>query len=305
VLNASAIRAQDAIDWQTKAGGKMAFDAASVKPIEIPKPPNFGLGNDNAKPRGGRLSATFPLNTFIQFAYKLEHFQIAGALANAPKWLSTGFYDIEAEAQGNPTKDQMRLMMQSLLADRFKLAVHFETKEVPVLALRQVAAGKLGPKLLPHSQGPPCPEDKALDLSEAPPNPRKDVFPPICAERSRGMPDGMWFVGSRNTTMATAAGTFYNYGSMGVEIDRPVVDQTGLEGTFDFVVEYRPVNNNGIPAAVRQASDAPSGAAAPSGEFGGTPFVDALRKQLGLKLVRTTAPVRVLVIDYVERPSEN
>src|SRR5580658_1011650 len=116
VLNAPAIRAQDAIDWQTKAGGKIAFDVASIKPVQIPRPPNFGLGPDNAKPRGGRLSATFGLGTFIQFAYKLEPFQAADAFANAPKWLSTSFYDIEAEAQGNPTKDQMRLMMQSLLA---------------------------------------------------------------------------------------------------------------------------------------------------------------------------------------------
>lgn len=132
----------------------------------------------------------------------------------------------------------MRLMMQSLLADRLKLAVHFETKEIPVLALTQVEAGKLGPKLLPHSQGPPCPEYKLPDLGTPQPNPRKDVFPPTCAGASRGMPDGTWFVGSRNTTMAIAAGMFYSYGFMGGEIDRPVVDQTGLEGTFDFVLEY-------------------------------------------------------------------
>jgi uncharacterized protein (TIGR03435 family) len=121
----------------------------------------------------------------------------------------------------------------------------------------------------------------------------------------RIVPDGTWFVGSRNTTMATAAQTFYSYGSMGGEIDRPVVDQTGLEGTFDFVLEYRPVNNNGLPASVSQPPDAPASAVASSGEFAGTPFVDALRRQLGLKLVRTTAPLRVLVIDHVEKPSEN
>jgi uncharacterized protein (TIGR03435 family) len=84
-----------------------------------------------------------------------------------------------------------------------------------------------------------------------------------------------------------------------------VVDQTGLSGTFDFVLEYKPVNNNGFPATVSRAPDAPPGAAAPSDEFGGAPFVEALRHQLGLKLVRTTAPVRTLVIDHVELPSEN
>jgi len=297
ILNVSRSLAQDATDWQVKAGGRMSFDVASIKPIQIPRRPNFGLGPDDAKPRGGRFSASFPLNTFIGFAYKLAPFQMADAFASAPKWLSTGFYDIEAEAQGNPTKDQMRLMMQSLLADRLKLAVHFETKELPVLALTQVKPGKPGPKLLPHSQGPPCPDEYKGPEPGVMPDPRKDVFPPNCvAGQSRGMPDGTWFVGSRNTTMATAAITFYSSGSMAGEIDRPVVDHTGLEGTFDFVLQYKPGESNRF---------APPGAAAPSGEFGGTPFVEALRQQLGLKLVRTKAPVRTLAIDHVERPSEN
>jgi bla regulator protein blaR1 len=315
VLNVPLCLAQDATDWQVKAGGKMSFDVASVKLSQIPavvtigpnqappRLPTFGLGADDAKPRGGRFFARFAMETFIQFAYKLAPFQTANALANTPKWLRTDRFEIEAEAQGNPTKDQMRLMMQSLLADRFKLAVHFETKQLPVLALRQGKAGKLGPKLLPHSQGPPCPEYKgfALDFSD----PRKEVFPHDCgAGAGRGMPDGTQFLGRRNTTMVIAALDFYNAGSGAGEIDRPVVDQTGLHGTFDFVLEYKPVNNNGLPATLSQAPDAP-GATAPPGEFGGTPFVEALREQLGLKLVRTKAPVRTLVIDHVERPSEN
>jgi bla regulator protein blaR1 len=270
-------------------------------------PQIFGLGPDDAKPRGGRFFAGFLLGVFIGFAYKLAPFETADALANAPKWLGTDRFEIEAEAQGNPTKDQMRVMMQSLLADRFKLAVHFETKELPVLALTQVKAGKLGPKLLPHSQGPPCPEYKGLELELGVIwDPRKELYPRRCvAGESRGMPDGTWFVGSRNTTMATAVQTFYTYGSGAGEIDRPVVDQTRLKGTFDFVLEYKPSNNNGLPAALSQAPDASPGAAAPSAESGGTPFLEALRQQLGLKLVRTKAPVRTLVIDHVERPSEN
>jgi bla regulator protein blaR1 len=320
ILNVPRCLAQEATDWQVKAGGKMSFDVASVKPSQIqgpivinpfssqpqriPRFPTFGLGPDDAKPRGGTFYARFSLDAFIRFAYKLAPFETADALASAPKWLHTDPYEIEAEAQRNPTKDQIRLMMQSLLAERFKLAVHFETRQLPVLALRQVKAGKLGPKLLPHSQGPPCPEYKgfALDYSD----PRKDVFPHDCvAGYGRGMSDGTQFLGSRNTTMAVAALDFYNAGSGAGEIDRPVVDQTGLKGTFDFLLEYKPGNNNGFPAPVSQAPNAPPGAAAPSAEFGGPTFVDALRQQLGLKLVRTKAPVRTLVIDHVERPSEN
>ena len=118
------------------------------------------------------------------------------------------------------------------------------------------------------------------------------------------MPDGTLFVGRRNTTMATAVQTFYTYGSGAGEIDRPVVDQTGLNGTFDFLLEYKPVNNNGFPATLSRAPDAHPGAPS-SDEFGATPFVEALRQQLGLKLARTKAPVRTLVIDRVEMPSEN
>ena len=73
--------------------------------------------------------------------------------AHLPKWVITDRYSIDARAAGNPTKDQMRLMVQSLLADRFQLAAHFATQEVPVFALTVVKDGKLGPKLIAHADG--------------------------------------------------------------------------------------------------------------------------------------------------------
>ena len=79
----------------------MSFDVASVKPSLGWRTPVFALNSDDAKRPGGRFYATFPLQTFIQFAYKLAPFQTADALASAPKWLSTDEYDIEAEAPGN------------------------------------------------------------------------------------------------------------------------------------------------------------------------------------------------------------
>jgi len=300
VLNAPAVLAQDDTDWQVKAGGKRSFDVASVKPTRNGGIPNFSFGPGNDKTRGGRLAATLPLQNFIEFAYKLARFQSASAVASAPEWVRADIYAIEAKAPGDPTKDQMRLMMQSLLADRFKLAAHFEDKRLPVLALRQVTPGKLGPKLLPHSQGPPCPDYEMPAFGATPPDPRKDkaVFPPFCgAGITRGFRDGPTFWGSRDVTMAATAQAIYSWGSLMREFDRPVVDQTGLNGTFDLVVEYVGVSLSAVVAAG-------PGAPAQSGEFG-TPFVEALRKQLGLKLVRTEAPVRVLVIDRVQRPSEN
>jgi hypothetical protein len=117
--------------WQTAAGGKMSFDVASIRPTKpgVFTPPNFALSSDDSySPNGGLLSADFSLATYIEFAYKLwlSPDQRKSMLANLPKWVDRDKYEIHARASGNPTKDQMRLMMQSLLADRFKLAIHYE-----------------------------------------------------------------------------------------------------------------------------------------------------------------------------------
>jgi bla regulator protein blaR1 len=117
---------------------KMAFEVASVKPSDpdMWRAPNFPLDPGDAYvATGGRFSAVFPLSTYIEFAYKLglTPEQRKSMYAHLPRWVETDNYDIDARAAGNPTKDQMRLMMQSLLADRFKLAVHFDTDRVPVL----------------------------------------------------------------------------------------------------------------------------------------------------------------------------
>jgi bla regulator protein blaR1 len=154
-----AAQSPDTPGWQAAAGGKTSFDVASVKPGSAPRIPDFPLDNGNAKTPGGRFSTSLPLLIYIAFAYKLppNEEQTRAMLAHLPKW-SGGLFEIEARAKGNPTKDQMRLMMQSLLADRFKLAVHFETREEPDHALTSIKPGKTGPKLRPHAEGPPCPD---------------------------------------------------------------------------------------------------------------------------------------------------
>jgi hypothetical protein len=134
---------ESASDWQAAAGGSKTSEVASVKPITINPAtfnltawlPNFALDNADGKPAGGRLSARFGLWTYISFAYKLtsSRQQERAAVARLPKWFDTDTFEIEARAEGNPTKDQMRLKMQSLLAERFKLTVHFESQVVPFL----------------------------------------------------------------------------------------------------------------------------------------------------------------------------
>ena len=274
----------DMPDWQKVAGGKMSFDLASIrlsKPGSF-TPPNIPFGPDEAyHPTGGLLKANFPLMAYIAFAYKLwlTQEQEKAMVAHLPKWVATDTFIIQAKVEGNPTKDQMRLMMQSLLTDRFKLALHFEPQEVPVLALSLVKPGKLGPRLHPHADGPPC------DVR----NP--DIFPFGCDGYNRRMlSDHVIEVGSRNTTMGLLSGSLPMLGNLG----RPVVDQTGLSGRFDFTLEWTPESNQLEPAG---ADVQP--------ELQGTTFLEALKEQLGLQLKSTKATLDAPVIDRVERPSEN
>jgi len=283
----------------------MAFEVASVK-LAKPKPfiePTFWLNNGDGKPPGGRFRGSFQLVNYISFAYKLEAFQWEPIRAQLPKWANDGYgYVIDAKADGNPTMDHMRLMMQSLLADRFKLRAHFETKEVPVLALTLAKPGKLGPTLHPHSEGPPCPDSFEMInplTTPLPPLPKPgDVFPAQCGTPAQvlGTSDGTR-IGSRNTSMRLLADGIYAYGSLLGELDKPVVDHTGLQGMFDFMLE--------LPAGIISFGPKLPNPDDPLAEPKGTPFLDAVRKQLGLKLERSRGETRTFIIDRIERPSEN
>ncbi len=306
VLNAPAVRAQDATDWQSKAGGRMAFDVASVKPSKPDTffPPTFPLDSGDAftnmqrQPPNGRFSATFPLSAYISFAYKLHasHWQLDAATSHLPKWADTDRFEIQARAPANTTKDQMRLMMQSLLAERFQLAVHFETREVPVLAMTLIKPGKPGPGLRPHDQGPPC---------DAPPTP--DLFPPGCGIVGQSFLPGGQRVGSgRSVTMTEIAG--YMPG-MGI-LDRPVIDRTDLAGKFDLKIQWKPDaeslgSGSAIPKKGSSSPAPPPTTQNSEPEADGPSFIQALRDQLGLRLESTKGPLETLVIDHVERPSEN
>jgi bla regulator protein blaR1 len=281
----------------------MAFEVASIRLAKPGTfiPQTFFLDLGYAKPPGGSFSYSFPLWGYIGFAYKIDIVPAQEMLGpQLPKW-SNDNYVIEAKAEGNPSKDQMRLMMQSLLADRFKLKVHFESREGPVLALTFVRPGKLGPKLHPHSEGPPCPDSfEMIKPTWPPPPPLKasDVWPPQCGTSALfvATPNSTR-IGARNTTMELLAQDIYQYGSRFGGVDKPVVDQTGLKGRFDFLLE--------LPAGMFSFSLKPPNPDDPPPEPKGPPFLNAVREQLGLKLVRSRVEIRTLIIDHVEKPSEN
>jgi bla regulator protein blaR1 len=273
------------------AGGKMSFDVASVRLAANPDADpasNVPLGPMvDFSPTGGLFRASnFLLIQYIAFAYKFSPEEGRAFQSQLPKWADTNVYDIVARANGNPTKDQFRLMMQSLLASRFKLAVHYETKAMPVLALMLDKPGKLGPYLRTHKDDEiPC----AADSASQPTAFRTTAagFPVQCGTLVR-FPmknSGITRIGARALPSSALANFLITWS----ESDRPVVDDTGL-GLIDFMIEFTPnrMTNKGL----EYDPDAPT-------------FVEALKQQLGLKFEPRRAPVRSMILDHIEQPSPN
>jgi uncharacterized protein (TIGR03435 family) len=275
-----------------------AFDVASVKPNKSGKQPssNFPLGpGDVYVPNGGFFSATNqPLITYFYFAYRIMSNQGRYVLPQLPQWVTTERFDIQARAEGNPGKNEMRLMMRSLLADRFKLAVHHETRQVPLFAIVLVKPGKTGPHLQLHPNDTSCPtttQPPAKPASQAPT--AADGFPVLC----NGLfplpasAPGRMRVGGRNVTINFIADTLSGMADLG----RAMFDKTGLSGTVDFVLEWTPERRTPPQPGAASQPDLPSGPT----------FQQALREQLGLKLESEKGPLEIIVVDQVEHPSEN
>jgi uncharacterized protein (TIGR03435 family) len=176
-------------------GEKASFEVASASSARYPAVRTFRWITTNAKTSGGRLSATFQLIVYIGFAYKLETWQYKDAFEHLPKWAEDDFFSIDAEAEGDPTKDQMRIMMQSLLTERFNLRLHLETRDSPVLALTLVRPGREGLNLQPHSEGPPCPGTFAMTDAKLF---KADSFPSNCESGASYFDGGKWPVSYRD-----------------------------------------------------------------------------------------------------------
>src|SRR5580658_4582696 len=273
------------------APAKLEFEVASVKPNKSDGPPhaNNPLGPGNVySPYGGYFQAiNFPLYTYILFAYKIMGNQEQFLRTQIPAWVMSDRFDIEARAEGNPEKDQMRLMMRSLLADRFKLGIHFETREVPVFAIVLLKAGKTGPTLQSHPADYPC-----STVPQASQSQNADPYPALCSGLF-GLPPtapGRQRVGARNVTMEFIANQLSGVG----QLERPVIDTTGLSGNFDFALEWTPERLAAQPAVTDSQTDTT-----------GPTFLEAIKDQLGLKLESQKGPAQVIILDHVEHPSEN
>jgi uncharacterized protein (TIGR03435 family) len=239
-LTAPRLRAQAPAGQSAAApADRPAFEAVSIKRDNGADP----RGTFQFQP-GHFVMANIPLRPLIQMAYKLPLTGSKGLILGAPDWVDHIPYDIEAKAGGDPPKEQMLLMLQAMLADRFKLASHWEIRQLPVYALVTIKPGKTGPQLVPHAadnstcRAQPLPP---LQPGEAPPR-----VAPFC-----GSPD---FVnrGGHVATEATIE-TLAKDLSFFQQIDRAVIDRTGVSGTFDINIDYAPFVR-GAPAPADSAT---------------------------------------------------
>jgi uncharacterized protein (TIGR03435 family) len=217
-------------------------------------------------------------------------------LLDLPRWVYNERFDIEARANGEPPKDQMRLMMRSLLKDRFKLVVHTEQRTQALYDLELAKPGQTGPQLRAHQTdecvAPIEPEFKTLSPSQ-PGRRSPSIFQlPTLPCGSRGFitiggGDRVRIVGNGEPMERIAQ----NLRSPATGIDRHVRDRTGLSGTFDLSLEWSVVSDT-VQAPITQDDIPPR-------------FLEALKTQLGLTLSPTKGPVEILVVDQVERPTEN
>jgi uncharacterized protein (TIGR03435 family) len=328
--------------WAQTPDPSLTFEVATVKAAP---PPNMGDGKRMIRVGAqggpgtndpGQISYSFvSMRNLLMQAFNLRGYQIQG-----PSWLDSERFDIVAKVAAGATKDDVRVMLQNLLKERFQLASHNDRKEQSIYAL---VAGKNGPKMKVSQDqsdpaaAPPAPVAGQAAGTDAPPPPPpdpsrlkfgKDGMPELPPGMRRPgimmmmtmSPAGMRVkMNGERQTMAQLADSLSN------QLDRPVVDMSALTQRYDFILDFAPdpnmmANKMGplmgpMPGPMPGGMPPPGGAglAGPGGDApvhapetdAATIFV-AIQDQLGLKLEPKKAPADLLVVDHLEKtPSEN
>jgi uncharacterized protein (TIGR03435 family) len=279
------------------SGGPRRFEAASVKPNALTSD-DFARAAANGSPLargvrtspGGRLTATWvTLKALILRAYELQDFQLEGG----PKWLDSDHFDVAAVAGREATEAELNEMLRTLLAERFGLRTHTESRDGTVYVITVARSdGRLGPKL--QRTSPECDkQQEAIKNGAPPPPPPKIAFSenpaPVCGmtilmTRSTGGAQTMLFGGQEISRIRNMVSN---------ELRGPAVDRTGLTGRFDITVEYQ---SSRVVAGVRQGLDANGTDSAP------LPLREAVQQQLGLQIDPQQGSFDVTIIDVVEQP---
>ena len=279
-------------------GARPAFDVASVKPNRA----DDGRISMMRSPGGGWEATNVTLGLLVRVSYQLQDSQIVGG----PTWLFSDRFDLQGKGTAPGPDGTFMEKVQSLLADRFELAVHTETRELPMYALTLSRRdGTLGSQLHPSSfecaspsragnaDGPPPPPPPPPAPSSGGPavglGALANVERPRCGMRisPRGMLAGGLTMSQLARSLSQIVGTI-------------VVDKTGLVGNYDWDLGYAPdhsmVGRSDFPPP-------PPGAGTPV--IKGSSIFTALQEQLGLKLDAETGPIEVLVVDRAEKPADN
>ena len=269
------------------ATARPAFEVTTVKPNKS------GEGRVSLRiiPGGAYEALNVTLGSMIRMAYRLQDFQVVGA----PGWVDQDRFDIVGKPpEGVPLAVQP--MMQSLLAERFNLKAHEETRESPIYALVVANTGRLGPKLTP-SKVDCAAAARGRGTAPTPTQPMR-MEPgtrPECGMTTNG---GRLMAGGY--TMTQLANSLSQFAG------RTVVDRTGLAGAYDLDLEFTPdpaLRGRGIGGGLPPAPPAPGSERVV--DPAGVSIFTAIQEQLGLKLDSQRGPVPVLVIDSVSQPTEN
>ncbi|HEY9138116.1 MAG TPA: TIGR03435 family protein [Terriglobus sp.] len=270
---------------------KLAFDIASIRENKSGTGPgsdepntNVPLGPGNVySPTGGQLNLrNIEFLQLVSFAWKLTLPQRDAFHDMAPPWAREARYDIKARTdKANVTKDELRLMMQSLLQERFGLTVHYEDRTSSVYSLQLLKPDTLGPHFRKHTG--PCSTEFAGNTTV---DAGADGYPKVCGGLLllSGSSGTHFRIGASDMPIAVFATSLTGWGDLG----RPVVNDTGITGNIDFVLDFIPPSPQA--AAVDQE---------------GQGFQEALHKQLGMKLEAQKQPVPILVLDHIDHLSEN
>jgi uncharacterized protein (TIGR03435 family) len=261
------------------------FEVASIRP----NPAGRGGPTSTDVTPGGRYTAiNMPIDLLIGQAFDVRNVELVGG----PEWISKEHFDIVATASGDlmprDGRQPLDAALRRLLRERFRLQVHTEMREVDAYAMVLARGdGKLGPNLIASTTN--CDAVLAARRGGGP------GLPPLPPPPGQAPTCGVRTLPTQWTADSVELG--YLAGLISGELNRHVLDRTGLRGRFNFKLTWTP--DQRIPETVG------AGDLAPAADQAGPAFATAIREQLGLRLERTTTPVEVLVIDSIERPAPN
>jgi uncharacterized protein (TIGR03435 family) len=289
------------------------FEVASVKPVPSPAelgrlaaqsggqfqmPRNFGI---QTQPGGRFTAGTSTVKALIAEAFEVRDYQIEGG----PAWLTTDYFDITANAGADAAPSDVKAMLRMLLAERFGLRTHSDTRQAPLYVLTVARSdGRLGSRLTRTTA------ECAQQIEERRNGTAPSAKPPNASELNERMKRAMSgdsavmpVCGTSMMGMKANGTSTYLFGGMELkslvsrlssELSAPVLDQTGLSGLFDLSLEY---------LSERRLNGGPGGLDPNSTDPLPVPLIGALQQQLGLKLEKQIGPMPVVIIDAADHPT--